>query len=298
MFGRTRKKLDERDARCLELRKQRDEARRERDGLKTRNKELTDTIKQINGPSLPLDHAMAALIEARRLLAARYLKGEGMEIGAMHCPVAVPPGVKVIYADYKSKEDSMRKHPELDPTQMVDVDLIMNGETLDEIPDGSLGFVIANHMLEHCEDFVRVLKNFYRVLKPEGVLFIALPDKRYTFDYRRPLTPYEHIVQDHRVGPLEKRYDHYVEFSTLVSETPVTELDSESTVMGLPHLDIHYHVWDQAGMIRLINDLRTDFDLSYEMECYMKNGIEGIFILRKTTVEVFDRAKPSTFLRH
>lgn len=294
MFGRTRKRLRERDARCLELRKQRDEARKERDGLKIRNKDLVDAVKQQDRAQLGLDHSLAPYIEARRLLAARYLKGEGLEIGAMHCPVAVPPGVKVIYADYKSKEESIRKHPELDPSHMVNVDLIMNGETLDEIPESSLGFVIANHMLEHCEDFVRVLKNFYRVLKPEGILFIALPDKRYTFDYRRALTPYEHIVQDHRVGPLDKRYEHYVDYQTLVSETPLTELESEAAVTKLPHLDIHYHVWDQAGMIRLINDLRTEFALSYEIECYMKSGVEGIFILRKTTVEEYDRAKPST----
>ncbi len=297
MFGRTRKRLHERDARCLELRKQRDEARSDREGLRARNKELTDTLKKLGGATLPLDHSMAALIEARRLLAARYLKGEGLEIGAMHCPVVVPPDVKVIYADYKSKEESIRRHPELDPTQMVDVDLIMNGETLDQIPDGSLGFVIANHMLEHCEDFVRVLKNFYRVLKPEGILFIALPDKRYTFDYRRSLTPYEHIVEEHRSGPLPNRYKHYVDYHTLVSELALGKLDSETSVRDLPHLDIHFHVWDQAGMVRLMNDLRSEFDLSYEIECYMKNGIEGIFILRKTEVEVYDRAKPLTALR-
>lgn len=298
MFGRTHKRLLERESRCQQLRIQRDEARRDRENLRSDNKGLKERIRRLeqdmatrslnSGPSL----THAARMEARRLLAARYLQGQGLEIGALHCPVPVPEGVKVVYADYKSREESIRKHPELDASKIVPVDLIMNGETLDEIPGESLDFVIANHMLEHCEDFVRVLKNFYRVLKWDGVLFISLPDKRYTFDYRRPLTPHAHIVQDHVKGPLAGRYEHYVEFHTLAFPTPVEELESEAAVMAQPHLDIHFHVWDQAGMIRLFNELRADFDLAYEIEAYLKNGIEGIFILRKTLVAENDRSKP------
>ena len=44
-----------------------------------------------------------------------------------------------------------------------------------------------------------------------------MPDKRYTFDFRRPLTPLEHMVADHEQGPERSRAEHYEEWCRLVS---------------------------------------------------------------------------------
>ena len=40
-----------------------------------------------------------------------------------------------------------------------------------------------------------------RVLKSNGVLYLALPDKRFTFDQDRPVTPYEHLKRDYFESP-------------------------------------------------------------------------------------------------
>jgi hypothetical protein len=44
------------------------------------------------------------------------------------------------------------------------------------------------------------LGNMIRVLRPGGVLYLAVPDKRYTFDADRPVTPTDHLLRDHREG--------------------------------------------------------------------------------------------------
>ena len=62
------------------------------------------------------------------------------------------------------------------------MDVIDNGETLQTLPDARQDFVVANHFLEHCQDPIGTIVNHFRVLKPGGVLFMAVPDKRWSFD--------------------------------------------------------------------------------------------------------------------
>ena len=49
----------------------------------------------------------------RRQLAQRYLTGLGIEIGAMHNPLKLPRSVKVEYLDVTTREENIRKFPEL-----------------------------------------------------------------------------------------------------------------------------------------------------------------------------------------
>jgi hypothetical protein len=47
-------------------------------------------------------------LDARRELAVRYLFGKGLEIGPLHQPVAMPPGVTVSYVDRLKVADPRR----------------------------------------------------------------------------------------------------------------------------------------------------------------------------------------------
>ena len=100
----------------------------------------------------------------------------------------------------------LRQHyPELSQVDLVNVDIVDDGESLATISDGSMDFVVANHFIEHCQDPIRALTNHFRVLKTGGILFLALPDKRFTFDKDRPVTPNAHLYQDHEIGPAQSR---------------------------------------------------------------------------------------------
>ena len=59
--------------------------------------------------------------------------------------------------------------------------------------------------MEHCEDPIMTIKTFVRVLRRDGFLFLAVPDKKYTFDKDRNLTSLEHLIRDHLVGPIVSR---------------------------------------------------------------------------------------------
>ena len=81
---------------------------------------------------------------------------------------------------------------------------------------GSQDFIIANHFIEHTEDPIGTIKRFLTVLRPQGILYMAVPDKRFTFDLERPLTSLEHLLRDHTEGPEWSRESHFREWAQFV----------------------------------------------------------------------------------
>lgn len=218
----------------------------------------------------------------RWLLARRSLKGAGIEVGALFNPMPVPRGVSVQYVDRMDHEDLLKQYPELIGTPLVKVDLVTDGETLREIPDRSQDFVIANHFLEHCEDPFLTLKNFLRVTKHGGTIFIALPDKRNTFDREREETSYEHLLKDHREGPEGSRAGHFSEWVRYVNQTPEDAHASEvERLMGMKY-SIHFHVFTPSGMLDILMRFRREEKQDFAVESMLQNGEEFIFVLRKS----------------
>lgn len=250
--------------------------------------------------------------DARGLLAYRYLKGSGVEIGAFHFPLRLPPGAVAKYYDYKNADDHRRDHPEIAPESIVPVDFVGNGETLDLIADESLDFLAANHMVEHCQDAIKTLSIFLQKLKSEGILFLTLPDKRYTFDWRRDSTPFEHLVEDFARGPVANLYNHYLDLSQAWSPSvfgplqralgvpeqsePLSPEDFKTLTDGkvLDSHAWHFHAWTIDDMLEMISRLKREHSFSWELEAAVKNGHEVILVLRKTNIQAFDRADPET----
>ena len=66
-----------------------------------------------------------------------------------------------------------------------------DAERLASLGDASQDFVVANHFLEHTEDPIGTMENVLRVIKPGGIAYLAVPDKRFTFDVSRDVTQIE-----------------------------------------------------------------------------------------------------------
>ena len=147
------------------------------------------------------DSDLADRIVVREELARQHIKGEGIEIGALHSPLTVVPGTKVKYVDRLSKKELNRIYPELWKKKFIAVDVIDDGERLEKFKDESLDFVIAMHFLEHSQNPILTVENMLRVLKKGGIAFIAVPDKRFTFDINRPIHGFEHVRKDYTDGP-------------------------------------------------------------------------------------------------
>ena len=156
------------------------------------------------------------------------------------------------------------------------VDVVDDGELLSAIEPESTDFIIANHFLEHCEDPIGTITTHLGKLRPGGVLFYAVPDKRYTFDFRRSPTPLSHVIADHKDGGQGSRRAHYLEWVRLVypeDEGPPEEQTAIATAADLDaaRYSIHFHVWTQADLLELMLHCRTLLG-SFELEAVRRWG--------------------------
>ncbi len=227
-------------------------------------------------------------VRTRRSLAWQYLRGQGIEIGALHSPLAVRPGTRVLYVDRMPVDQLRQQYLDCADLPLVPVDIVDDGERLTRVRDTSQDFVIANHFLEHCQDPIGTLKQMFRVLRPGGVLYLAIPDKRYTFDAPRAVTSLAHLWEDHQRGPEHSRREHFEDFVRAVYDlSQPKDIGSMADQYQQADYSIHFHVWTQKEMLALLLELAVP--LGYDFETVRKNDHEVIFILRKHLVQV---AKP------
>ncbi len=222
---------------------------------------------------------------ARRELGLRYIRGRGIEIGAAASPLSVSRKVKVAYVDrYSQTEFTEYVHSALFDgydrksvlAQAVRIDIADDGETLATIGDETQDFVIANHVLEHTQDPLGTLQNWFRVLKPGGVLFMAVPEKRLTFDAPRPVTPLSHLIDDHENGVARSRRQHFEEFSALVRGVSPAELEAFVEQSMTEDESIHFHVWTQVEILEMLLYLRRTVAFDIELCGAMANEFTTI----------------------
>lgn len=69
-------------------------------------------------------------------------------------------------------------------------------------------------MIEHTENVFKTIQHYLRVLKKDGILYYAMPDKRFIFDKNRKLTTYEHLKTAYLYGSENFRYEHFLDVWT------------------------------------------------------------------------------------
>lgn len=223
------------------------------------------------------------IVISRYNFSKSYLKGKGLEIGAFHLPTPVNEGVEVDYVDQMSMDDIKQRFPEFINTYCVYPSIIDDGEMLSKIHSESYDFIIANHMLEHCQNFFSTIKNHLRVLKQNGLLFYSLPDKRVTFDKPRELTTYEHLKNEFLFGTdTNAQYEHYYDFLTNVSKLQGSELTAALEKSMASSLDTHFHVWDSTTLLEHLTSAIKDELINVEIVEYAQTlDIEVMVILKK-----------------
>jgi SAM-dependent methyltransferase len=227
---------------------------------------------------MPEEH----IARLRNRLSKRYLRGEGIEIGALHFPLWTSQRATVRYVDRLDTEGLRRHYPELDAQPLVPVHIVDDGERLHTIAPDSLDFIIANHMLEHCENPLGSLRTHLSRLKPGGFLYYAVPDKRKTFDIDRPLTPFDHLVRDDQAGPEVSRADHFYEWIKLVNKRSTREeIEAEFQHLTEINYSIHFHVWDRDSYLEFLARARDYLPGSFEAVHVEPNDFEIISVLRK-----------------
>lgn len=154
-----------------------------------------------------------------RLLGSANRSISILEIGPGYCPAA-PKGAgwQTHVVDHASQQDLRAKYA----TANVDTGLIEHVDTIwpggklhDVVPAALLGqvdLIIASHVLEHLPDLLGFFQSASQLVKADGSLSIALPDRRYCFDCFRPATTTGAVLEAHCRGSgrhgLKTAFDH------------------------------------------------------------------------------------------
>lgn len=126
-------------------------------------------------------------------LAHKYLDGlVGIEIGAAaHNPF----GLDTLNVDKSAIPDEIYQQEQLRYCgEIMPVDIVANGDSL-PFEDSSWDFIVSSHVLEHFYNPIKALKEWHRVVKPGGYIFMIVPHKDRTFDHDRPRTTLSELLE-------------------------------------------------------------------------------------------------------
>lgn len=129
--------------------------------------------------------------------------------------------------------------------------------------DHSLDYVLASHVLEHVANPVAALAEWYRVVRPGGLLYLVVPDRRFTWDQPRPLTSVDHLLADYVGGTTAHDPTHIddfafgIDWSRFDPATPPEDIPARraefarglrETIARGEDINIHFHTFEPANL--------------------------------------------------
>jgi len=217
-----------------------------------------------------------------RAVYAYHLFGEGIEIGALAWPLSLPRSVRCRYVDVFPTEELKEIYKECRDL-IVPVDILDDGQTLNTFAQESQDFIIANHVLEHVINVIQSVRRWYEVLKPNGILYLSVPDWRFTADQVRRRTPLAHLLKEFQENLAEIPDDHCIE--NLIAWNGVCREKIDAAIIEKCRRDgVHNHCWQGDDLIELFSHLYREQICKFQLaDVSLPKGLfnEFIFILRK-----------------
>jgi glycosyltransferase involved in cell wall biosynthesis/2-polyprenyl-3-methyl-5-hydroxy-6-metoxy-1,4-benzoquinol methylase len=221
-----------------------------------------------------------------REIAASRLTGSGLEFGAGDNPFPTPLHCEVRYVDRLPQEEFAAQYHPNENIDAVRPDMITGLCQMEGISNESVDFVIACHVLEHTANPLLALRTAYLRLKPGGQLVLVIPDKRYTFDRQRELTPLEHLILDYESPSPDRDRQHWQEWYTKAFPVSPEQIDGSIASALERDADIHYHTWTYESFTEMVEYARRDLApwsavWSHPVRRNTEEGIEFYFVLTK-----------------
>ncbi|HVU35385.1 MAG TPA: class I SAM-dependent methyltransferase [Opitutaceae bacterium] len=180
--------------------------------------------------------------------------------------------------------------------------------------DNSLDYVASSHVLEHVANPVAALAEWYRVLRPGGIIYLVVPDRRRTWDRTRKLTPVEHLLDDYIRGTNACDPTHIDEYA-FESDWSASEsgiggvgLEKETLARGMheavargEQINIHFHTFEPENLRDLFETLQTwprlrfNWEVIDEAEAFPEGNPNGLFLAARVSKGWLDRARAGAF---
>lgn len=140
---------------------------------------------------------------------------------------------------------------------------IAEASSLPALGNERYDFVISSNCLEHVANPIKALEEWLRIVRPGGHLLLVLPNQASNFDHRRPVTRFEHLLEDHRHGVGEDDLTHLPEILALHdgsrdAGSPSPEAFRERSLKNHENRCLHHHVFDPELMAALCRHLQLE----------------------------------------
>ena len=234
----------------------------------------------------------------RAAVAKPYLKGLGLEIGALHFPLRLPLGAEAIYLDRASRNDNIRKYTDVDPNAIVKTDIVADGFNLKCVKAASLDFLVANHVLEHTVNALAALRDWAEVIRVGGYIFVTIPIAEKCFDRGRSITPLTHFIEDFHLAETgdpeaftAHTLEHYKEWVSISENNsghlPLSDAQAQNrwNVLAEQKTEIHFHTFSPRSFLELMQYFCNTFNTDFRLVDLRESGGEVIALLGRTGVK-------------
>ena len=207
----------------------------------------------------------------------------GLEIGPLARPLVRKPN-PIFYLDRLATEE-LRAYfagQGFDPSTVVDVDFVCDEQHISESVKGlRFDYVLASHIVEHVPDLIGWLQGISTILRPQGVLSLIVPDRRYTFDILRRETTINEVLkaQGSKRPTPDQLYDHHAHYVDVDAAAiwmhgkppdlkPANSQEhSRSLAHSAGYQDAHCWVFTPDSFVSIITGLNTlgliDYDVRH-----------------------------------
>lgn len=172
--------------------------------------------------------------------------------------------------------------------QIKPVNLVSFGDDL-PLKNNSVDYVISSHVIEHFFDPIKAIKEWLRVVKPGGYVFMIVPHRDRTFDRKRALTSVSELMD--RYDQKLKLENYLISKITYDPETNTTNHDilkiidtpkkvNDKTLekyrRATVNDHIHWTVWNHETFLALMKKCKFKVIESQDPDDKVGNGFTVI----------------------
>jgi len=201
------------------------------------------------------------------IFSMRWLRGNGLEIGAGKYPTPLFGNASVTYAD-------------CDPELLyggAKNDFFLDLNKLDDNLTEKYDFVIASHVLEHVDSFIMSIKNLIKMAKKNGYIYITLPDINFLNDKNFILNyDFDHHIKEYN-DPLFYAEEHDSRFTIAMNSHSTNETNYHAEITKEYLIEIqtntikkhrfmhHKHNYSFINWTKLLIETNTFLGDAYEI---------------------------------